>query len=73
MFGRKKPKKTPKRRPAPESSGMYKKPSLSEDQTATLRILLGDADLEIAKDSEEGGDPHDNSGRYPVAQLDRKR
>jgi len=50
----------------------YKKPALNDDQTETLRTLLGDADLTIDQDSQSGGDPHDNSGRFLVAHLRSK-
>lgn len=77
MFGRRKRKTPPNPRSAPEQSGVYKRPRFDEDQTRvldeeqthTLRILLGDTDLALDEESERGGDPHDNSGRYSVAHL----
>ena len=69
MFGSNSRKTSPRPRPAPESSGRYRKPALSEDQTETLRTLLGDSDLSIDQDSQSGGDPHDNSGRFMVAHF----
>jgi hypothetical protein len=51
----------------------YQKPALDEDQTDTVRTLLGDADFAIDEDSQSGGDPHDNSGRFLVAHVREKR
>ena len=72
MFGRKKGKAPPKPRQAPESSGTRKEPTFNEDQTETLKILLGDTDLSLEQDAESGGDPHDNTGKHSVTDLRRK-
>ena len=72
MFGRNNRKTSPRPRSVPGSTERYRKPALSEDQTETLRTLLGDADLTIDQDSQSGGDPHDNSGRFSVAHLRSK-
>jgi hypothetical protein len=72
MFGKKKGKTPPRPRSAPESSGTRKKPTLNDDQTETLRILLGDTDLSIEQDADSGCDPHDNSGQHSVTDLRRK-
>jgi len=72
MFGRSKRKISPRPHSASVSLDRYKKPALNDDQTETLRTLLGDADLTIDQDSQSGGDPHDNSGRFLVAHLRSK-
>jgi len=73
MFGGSKRKTSQRPRSSPASLDRFKKPALSEDQTDTLRTLLGDADLAIDQDSQSGGDPHDNSGRFMVAHLRDKQ
>jgi len=72
MFGGSKRKTAPIARSTSASLDRYKKPALSEDQTDTMRTLLGDTTLAIDEDSQNGGDPHDNSGRFMVAHLRSK-
>lgn len=73
MFGASKRKASQRPRTSPASLERYQKPSLDEDQTDTVRTLLGDADFAIDEDSQSGGDPHDNSGRFLVAHVREKR
>jgi len=73
LFGGSKRKTSQTPRSTPASLDRYKKPVLSEDQTDTLRTLLGDTKLAIDEDSQSGGDPHDNSGRFMVAHLREKQ
>lgn len=72
MFWKSKRKTLPKTRSAPEPSGVYEKPAFNEEKTQTLEILLGDTDLSLDEDSEQGGDPHDNTGKHSVAHLRSK-
>jgi hypothetical protein len=72
MFRRGKPQRPPKPRSSAQVSGVYPRPSFNEDQTDTLKILLGETDLALEEDSEAGCDPHDNTARHSVKHLRSK-
>ena len=72
MFWKSKKQKPPTSRPAAERSGEHKKPAFDKETTQTLEILLGDIELSINEETEHGGDPHDNSGRFSVEELRSK-
>jgi hypothetical protein len=72
VFWKSKKQKPPKSRPAMDLSGVYEKPKFDEEKTQTLEILLGDIELSLDKETEHGGDPHDNSGRFSVEELRSK-
>ena len=73
MFWKRKPKHPPKPHSAPASTGAHKRPTAAEEErTETLKILLGETDLELEKDLESGSDPHDNTARLSVNRLRSK-
>ena len=72
FWNSRKKKKSPKSRSVPDQTGRYEKPAFNEEQTQTLEILLGDVSLSIDEEPEQGGDPHDKSGRYSVEDLRSK-
>ena len=72
MFKKGKPQRPRKTRSTPEASGVHQQPTFNEDQTDTLKILLGDTDLALEDDSELGCDPHDNTARHSVKHLRSK-
>jgi hypothetical protein len=62
------PKNPSKRHSVPEPTGADKRPTTAEEErTETLKILLGDAELELEnEDSESGSDPHNNTEKPSV-------
>ena len=66
MFRRGKPVSPRKTRSATATSDVHSQPALNDEQTDTVKILLGDTDLALEEDSGPGCDPHDRTPRHTV-------